>query len=79
MNFANPEYIMGGIGVRTDGWDRHGVKLNDLYEKYYGHRPIADDKIPHPDPKLIDENGNQVGMVPTGDALRMAYDKGLDW
>jgi uroporphyrinogen decarboxylase len=58
MNFAKPEYIMGGVGVRTDGWDKHGVKLNDLYQKYYGHRPYADDKIPHPDPKLIDENGD---------------------
>jgi len=58
MNFEKPEYIMGGVGVRQDGWDKHGTKLNDLYEKYYSHRPYADDKIPHPDPKLIDENGN---------------------
>ena len=56
--FNKPEYIMGGMGVRTDGWHKHNVKLNNLYQKYYGHRPYADDQIPHPDPKLIDENGN---------------------
>jgi len=55
--FKKPEYILGGIGVRTDGWYKHGVKLNDLYEKHFGHRPYPDDKIPKPDPNLIDNNG----------------------
>ena len=28
--------------------------------------------------RLIDEEGNQLGIVPTPEALRMAKDKGLD-
>lgn len=57
VQFKKPEYILGGIGVRTDGWYKHNIKLNDLYEKYFGHRPYQDDKIPKPDPKLIDKKG----------------------
>jgi hypothetical protein len=57
VRFEEPEYILGGIGVRTDGWYKHGVKLNDLYEKYFGHRPYPDNEIPRPDTQFIDEKG----------------------
>ncbi len=57
VKFLKPEYILGDIMVRTDGWYKHGVKLNDLYEKYFERRPYSDDKIPQPHPKLIDDKG----------------------
>jgi translation initiation factor IF-3 len=36
------------------------------------------ERIRVPQVRLIDENGNQVGIVATFDALRMAKDRGLD-
>lgn len=55
--FSKPEYIMGGIYVRTDGWHKYGIRLNNLYGKYFDYRPYPDDSIPHPDAKLINKNG----------------------
>lgn len=36
------------------------------------------EKIRVPEVRLIDDEGNQVGVVPTPDALKMAQEKGLD-
>jgi len=36
------------------------------------------ERIRVPQVRLIDEEGNQVGVVPTFEALRMARDRGLD-
>ena len=36
------------------------------------------ERIRVPEVRLIDEKGNQVGVVPTHEALRMARDRGLD-
>jgi translation initiation factor IF-3 len=44
--------------------DKDGVRLNE--------------RIRVPNVRLIDENGEQVGIVPTVQALQMARDKGLD-
>ena len=44
--------------------DKDDVRLNE--------------RIRVPNVRLIDENGGQVGIVPTIEALRMARDKGLD-
>ena len=44
--------------------DKDDVRLNERI------------RVPHV--RLIDENGEQVGVVPTQEALRMARDKGLD-
>lgn len=44
--------------------DKDGVRLNE--------------RIRVPEVRLIDENGGQVGIVPTSQALQMARDKGLD-
>jgi translation initiation factor IF-3 len=44
--------------------DKDGVRLNE--------------RIRVPNVRLIDENGGQVGIVPTVQALQMARDKGLD-
>ena len=44
--------------------DKDGVRLNE--------------RIRVPEVRLIDENGGQVGIVPTTQALQMARDKGLD-
>lgn len=44
--------------------DKDDVRLNE--------------RIRVPQVRLIDENGEQVGVVPTQEALRMARDKGLD-
>ena len=44
--------------------DKDGVRLNE--------------RIRVPEVRLIDENGGQVGIVPTSQALAMARDRGLD-
>lgn len=43
-----------------------------------GNRARVNDKIRVPQVRLIDENGQQVGVVPTGEALTRAQSVGLD-
>lgn len=57
VHFTKPDFIPGWVGCRTDCWDRHSTALNDLYQEYFNYRPMVDDQIPHPDPKLIDKDG----------------------
>jgi translation initiation factor IF-3 len=38
----------------------------------------VNEKIRVPEVRLIDTDGKQIGIVPTSEALRIAYDKGLD-
>lgn len=49
---------MGGIQIRTDDWHKYSVRLNKLHQKYFAIRPYPDEKIPYPNSKLIDENGD---------------------
>jgi len=58
VRFQDPEHIPGNVGVRSDGWARYGNALNELYQKYHGYRPYADEQIPQPDPARIDTQGN---------------------
>lgn len=54
----------GERGERFNKEDKNGPRLNE--------------RIRVPQVRLIDENGEQVGIVPTSQALQMARDKGLD-
>jgi len=38
----------------------------------------VNEKIRVPEVRLIDTDGKQIGIVPTSEALKIAYDKGLD-
>ena len=38
----------------------------------------VNEKIKVPEVRLIDIDGKQIGIVPTSEALRIAYEKGLD-
>ncbi|MFN4244755.1 MAG: translation initiation factor IF-3 [Brevinematia bacterium] len=38
----------------------------------------VNEKIRVPEVRLIDSDGKQIGIVPTAEAIRIAYDKGLD-
>ncbi len=39
---------------------------------------LINEQITHPEVRVIDENGNQLGILPIAQALRMADDAGLD-
>lgn len=58
-------------------WDRKQKSRNNFKRKL-----IIQNRINHqirvPEVRLVDETGKQVGVVRTGEALRMAQEKGLD-
>lgn len=66
-----PKKSFGGV-------PRPRSQSRSRFQEFNNEEHRLNERIRVPEIRLIDENGGQVGIVKTADALRMAKDKGLD-
>ena len=66
MTFIKKYYRLYNIGIKN------------ILEVYFINKHLVNNEIVETDVRLIDENGNSVGVISLEDALKIAREKGFD-